>query len=229
MNKATPTITWATPAAITYGTALDSTQLDATANVQGSFTYAPATGTVLGAGGQTLSATFTPADTADYSAATASVSLVVNKATPTITWATPAAITYGTALDSTQLDATANVQGSFTYAPAAGTVLGAGSQTLSATFTPADTADYSATTASVSLVVNKATPTITWATPAAITYGTALDSTQLDATANVQGSFTYAPATGTVLGRRAARRSQQPSLPRTRPTTARPRPVSRWW
>ena len=50
MNKATPAIAWATPAAITYGTALDSTQLDATANVQGSFTYAPAAGTVLGAG-----------------------------------------------------------------------------------------------------------------------------------------------------------------------------------
>ena len=84
---------------------------------------------------------------------------MVNKATPTITWATPAAITYGTALDSTQLDATANVQGSFTYAPAAGTVLGAGSQALSATFTPADTADYSAATASVSLTVRQASTT----------------------------------------------------------------------
>ena len=179
------------------------------------------------AGPYTVVATF-PGNT-EYAAASSNpLSFTITKATPTIAWATPAAITYGTALDSTQLDATANVQGSFTYAPAAGTVLGAGSQTLSATFTPADTADYSAATASVSLVVNKATPTITWATPAAITYGTALDSTQLDATANVQGSFTYAPAAGTVLGG-AARRSRQPSPPRTRPTTARPRPVSRWW
>ena len=31
-SKATPTITWATPVAITYGTALDSTQLNATAS-----------------------------------------------------------------------------------------------------------------------------------------------------------------------------------------------------
>ncbi len=191
----------AAPAAITYGTALDSTQLDATADVQGRFSYALATGTVLGAGSQTLSVTFIPTDTADYGTATASVPLVVEKATPTITWATPAAITYGTALDGTQLDATADVQGSFSYALAAGTVLGAGNQTLSATFTPADTADYGTATASVPLVVEKATPTITWATPAAITYGTALDGTQLDATADVQGSFTYCAGGGDRAGR----------------------------
>ena len=34
-------------------------------------------------------------------------------------------------------------------------------------------------------------PTLTWATPAAITYGTALGPNQLDAAANVQGFFTY--------------------------------------
>ena len=50
---------------------------------------------------------------------------------PTITWNTPAAITYGTALSSTQLSATANVPGTFVYTPAAGTVLKAGKQTLS--------------------------------------------------------------------------------------------------
>ena len=43
----------------------------------------------------------------------------------------------------TQLDATAGgVAGSFAYTPAAGTVLGVGSQTLSVTFTPSDTTDY---------------------------------------------------------------------------------------
>jgi hypothetical protein len=35
-------------------------------------------------------------------------------------------------------------------------------------------------------------PTINWPTPGAITYGTALSSTQLDATANVPGTFSYA-------------------------------------
>src|SRR5262249_21977044 len=50
---------------------------------------------------------------------------------------------YGTPLDATQLDATASVAGTFSYSPAAGTILDAGSgQTLTATFTPDDTTDY---------------------------------------------------------------------------------------
>ena len=199
VNTAAPTITWATPAAITYGTALSATQLDATASVAGTFTYSPASGTVLSAGSQTLSVTFTPTNTTDYSSATASVALSVNKATPTITWATPAAISYGSALSAAQLDATASVAGTFTYSPASGTVLAAGSQTLSVTFTPTNTTDYSSTSATITLTVNKATPTITWATPAAIISGTALSATQLDATASVAGTFTYSPAAGAVL------------------------------
>jgi Bacterial Ig-like domain (group 3)/FG-GAP-like repeat/Abnormal spindle-like microcephaly-assoc'd, ASPM-SPD-2-Hydin len=199
VNKATPTITWATPGAITYGAALSGTQLDATASVAGSFVYAPASGTVLTAGPQNLSVTFTPTDTTDYNNATGNVTLTVNKATPTVTWATPAAITYGTALSGTQLDATASVGGSLVYTPASGAVLGAGSQSLSVAFTPTDTTDYNNATGNVTLTVNKSTPTLTWATPAAITYGTALSGTQLDATAPTAGTFVYAPASGTVL------------------------------
>jgi hypothetical protein len=199
VGKATPVITWTTPAAITYGTALSTTQLDATASVAGTFTYSPAAGTVPVPGSQTLSVTFTPTNTTDYNTATANVLLTVSMATPTITWATPAAITYGTALSATQLDATASVPGTFAYSPAVGTVLTAGSQTLSVTFTPTNTTDYSAATASVALFVHKATPTITWATPAPILSGTALSSTQLDATASIPGTFVYSPASGTVL------------------------------
>lgn len=196
----TPTITWATPAAITYGTALSSAQLNATASVPGTFAYSPASGTALGVGTQALKVTFTPTDTTSYTSATATVSLVVNKATPAITWAAPAAITTGTALSSTQLNASASVAGTFAYSPASGTVLSAGTQALKVTFTPNDTTDYNTATASVSLVVsNNTTPTITWATPAAIAYGTALSSTQLNATASVAGTFAYSPASGTVL------------------------------
>jgi hypothetical protein len=291
VSQATPVISWAAPTAITYGTALSATQLNATASVPGTFTYTPVTGTVLGAGTQTLLATFTPADTTDYTTATKSVSLTVNKATPTlsvvssnansiygaavtltatvstgptgmvtfyngstsigtgsisgntatlttsslsagshsitaswagnsnynsanstvisqtvtqatpiITWSSPSAIAYGTALNNAQLNATASVLGSFTYLPAAGTVLGAGTQTLSATFMPTDTTDYTTATKSVSLMVGQATPIITWSAPAAITFGTALSATQLNATASVTGTFAYTPAAGTVLG-----------------------------
>src|ERR1019366_7630048 len=199
VNRATPSITWPAPSPITFGTALSAAQLNATANVPGTFVYSPAAGTVLGAGTQTLSTTFTPTDTADYGTASASVMLVVNKATPTVTWSTPSAITYGTALSGTELNATASVAGTFVYSPAAGTVLSAGTQTLSTTFTPTDTTDYGTATASVMLVVNKATPTVTWSTPSAITYGTALSGTQLNATASVAGPFVYSPAAGTVL------------------------------
>ena len=89
MNKATPTIAWATPAAINYGTALSGTQLDATANIAGTFKYSPASG-VLAAGNQTLSVTFTPskANSKDYGTATKSVTLQVLQDATTTT-ATP--------------------------------------------------------------------------------------------------------------------------------------------
>jgi hypothetical protein len=158
-TKATPTINWTTPAAITYGTALSATQHDATATyksakVAGTFVYRPASGTVLTPGTQTLSVTFTPTNTTDYTTATDSVAITVNKARPKITWATPAAITYGTPLSGAQLDATASVPGTFTYSPAAGTVLSAGTHTLSVTFTPSVTNDYTTATDSVTLTVN---------------------------------------------------------------------------
>ncbi len=149
-----PTITWNAPAAITYGTALSTTQLSATASVPGTFVYTPAAGTTLKAGKQTLSATFTPTNTKTYSAATASVQLTVNQAAPTITWAAPAPISPGTALSATQLNATASVPGSFMYNPAAGAVLAAGTQQLTAVFSPTDTTDYSSATAHNSLVVS---------------------------------------------------------------------------
>jgi photosystem II stability/assembly factor-like uncharacterized protein len=77
----------------------------------------------------------------------------VTPTTPTITWPQPAAITYGTALSVSQLDATANVPGTFVYTPAAGTVLNVGTQTLTATFTPTDSTDYTTATATQTLPV----------------------------------------------------------------------------
>ena len=106
-----PSITWANPASISYGTALSSTQLDATASVAGTFAYSPPLGTVLSAGNDTISVIFTPSDTNDFSTAIGSVSINVSPVTPTITWSNPASISFGTALSGTQLDATASVAG----------------------------------------------------------------------------------------------------------------------
>jgi sugar lactone lactonase YvrE len=164
-KKLASTVTWSTPAAITYGTALSPTQLDATASVAGAFVYTPAAGTILKEGNNTLKVTFTPTLSADYTTVTASVVLHVNPAASTITWNAPAAISYGTPLSATQLDAAAfsganPLPGTYVYSPAAGTVLPAGTHTLSVTFTPTDHTDYAKATAKVTLTVNPA-PTTT--------------------------------------------------------------------
>jgi hypothetical protein len=200
--KATPTITWSNPADITYPAALSSAQLNATANVPGVLTYTPSETTVLNAGsGQTLTVDFVPADTTNYSNTSKNVSLNVLKATSTITWSNPADTTYPTALSATQLNASANVPGSFTYTPSAATVLNAGSgQTLTADFVPTDTTNYNDASKNVSINVLKAVPVVTWSNPADINFGTPLSATQLNATANVPGIFSYTPAIGVVLG-----------------------------
>ncbi|HEY6446554.1 MAG TPA: alkaline phosphatase family protein, partial [Acidobacteriaceae bacterium] len=196
----TPILTWATPAPISYGTPLSGIQLNATVNARGTLIYTPARGAVLGVGAQTLSVIFEPDNPADFTTATASVTLTVNQATPTIVWQTPNAILYGTALSSKQLDATSTAAGTFVYTPAAGTVLPTGTQTLSVSFTPADTTDYTTATASVTLSVDQQAPAIVWKTPNPIFYGTALSVGQLDATTTVAGTFSYSPTAGTVLG-----------------------------
>ncbi len=98
-----------------------------------------------------------------------SVTYTVSKATPVITWGTPTPITYGTALSATQLNATANIAGTFVYSPAAGTVLKAGLQTLSVTFTPSDTVDYTSASYRVTILVTQ--PLISFS-PGAVNFGT---------------------------------------------------------
>src|SRR4029078_4773542 len=136
------------PATIVYGTALSAAQLNATVNggIAGTFVYTPAEGAALDAGTPRLSVTFTPAS-ANYAASTKTVSLTVTPAPTTITWPTPAAIVYGTALTSAQLNATVRggIGGTVLNTPAEGAVLDAGTQTLSVTFTPAS-GNYAAST-----------------------------------------------------------------------------------
>ena len=200
VSKATPTINWPAPAVIACGAALSDIQLNATASVPGRFAYTPPAGEELTAGKHELSVTFTPADTANYAPAQATVSVTVAKAPPAVSWPAPAPITCVTALSDAQLNATASVPGTFEYAPAAGELLAPGRHILYVTFTPADTAGYTTAQAMVELAVFKSTPTIAWPAPAPITYGTRLSETQLAATASVPGTFAYTPAEGAKLG-----------------------------
>src|SRR5579859_840998 len=201
-----PALTWPTPISITYGTALSAVQLNATANVPGTFVYSPSLGAVLDAGAQILSVTFTPTDTIHFAPTAAKVTLNVRKIVSVLSWHSPMAIAYGTALSAAQLNATANVPGTFVYSPSIGTVLDAGSQVLSVSFTPKDPKNYTLAAAKVSLKVNRVVPVIHWPIPAPVPAGKALSSTQLDAVAIVPGKATalpgtyfYSPGAGTVL------------------------------
>jgi len=94
--QATPTITWSNPVDIVYETALSGTQRD------------DATGSVVGAGTHTLTATLTPTDIANYITASANVLINVTQANSTISLSNFSDTTSGTVLDNTHSDATPN-------------------------------------------------------------------------------------------------------------------------
>jgi sugar lactone lactonase YvrE len=97
---------------------------------------------------------------------------------------------------------TVTVPGTYTYNPAAGAIEPVGTDTLSVSFVPSNTAGYTSATGTTQLVVTKATPVITWPTPTPINVNVPLSGTQLDATAatpqgaNLSGTFVYSPAAG---------------------------------
>jgi PKD repeat protein len=123
----------------------------------------------------------------------------VMRSIPKITWSNPADIVYGTALGGNQLNVSSTVPGTFVYSPVTGTVLSAGEQILHADFIPNDAANYSGTSANVTINVLKSTPTVYWTNPASIVYGTALSNYQLNANVSVPGTFVYNPVPGTIL------------------------------
>jgi hypothetical protein len=153
--KMTPTITsLPTSLPIFFGQSLANATLSGgSASVIGSFAFvSPSTQPSIG--NSTHAILFTPTDTINYTTATASVAVQVNQAVPTINWSTPVAITKGTTLSSSQLNATSVVAGNFTYTPPIGTQLDLGNNTLSVVFTPADSGNYTTANASVTIFVN---------------------------------------------------------------------------
>jgi hypothetical protein len=219
--RATPQVTWSPPASIGYGTTLGTVQLDASANVPGTFTYHPAAGVILDAGaGQTLWVTFAPTDATDYTTATGTTTITVTQATPTISLTAPggtfdgspfpAAVTIA-GVSGTPGSSLEGVSPSLTYysgtysnptqlaglTPLPGATVHAGAYTVLASF-PA-TADYAAATGLANFTIAQATPQVTWSPAASIVYGTTLSAAQLAASANVPGTFTYHPAAGGIL------------------------------
>ncbi|MCW2497139.1 MAG: hypothetical protein JWQ77_3063, partial [Jatrophihabitans sp.] len=162
--------------------------------------------------------------TADYSgdgtfaaAASASSSFSI-KAAQVLSWPTPTALTYGTALSDAQLDASSTVAGSFVYSVlsgpsgagellTAGTVLPAGDYTLEADFTATD-AGYAPDSIQTTLTVNPEPLQITVA-PTSRLYGqpdptfipSATGLVNDDSLASLDGTLAYrASVTLTVAG-----------------------------
>ncbi len=161
VGLATQTINFTAPTSpVTYGVSPITLSASSTSGLGVTFSVVSGPGTIGGStltvtGAGTIQIAANQAGNVNYIAAPqVTQSVVVNKATPVITWANPAPIIYGTALSTAQLNATARVPGTFVYNPVSGTVLNSGTQTLNAAFTPTDTADYTTATAAVMLIVN---------------------------------------------------------------------------
>ncbi len=92
-SKLTPVISW-NPAPIQLGAILGPAQLDASANVPGGFMYTPSAGAVVSTTTQIVSVVFTPAATANYNPANASVSLTVSAGPAATVY--PPSISFGT-------------------------------------------------------------------------------------------------------------------------------------
>jgi sugar lactone lactonase YvrE len=156
---------------------------------------------VLSAGPHTIAASYS-GDGTYVSATITGIGITVSQATPTVTWATPAAITFGTPLSGTQLNATASVPGALVYTPAAGAVLSAATQTLSVTFTPTDAVDYTTAAKTTSLVINQAAQTVNFTAPTSpVVFGVA--PITLVATGGASGSalvFSVVSGPGSVSG-----------------------------
>ncbi len=203
-----PDLTWSTPAPITYGTALGNIQLDATAVVAGAFTYTPPAGTILQAGQQELNVTFAPNDSIDYSSASASVTLEVNKATLTVT-ANNASRAYDTAnpiLTDTITgfvngDTQSVVSGAASMTTTAVTSSDAGTYPITAAPGTLSAANYTFNFVNGILTITQAEQTITFPTLPTLTYGEAPFTLSATASSGLPVSFTSTtPSICTVSG-----------------------------
>jgi hypothetical protein len=203
VGKATPTVTWANPAPIAYGTALSTTQLNATASapgnaavpVTGTFVYTPAVNAYPAAGTVTLSVTFTPNDTTDYATVTTTVPITVTPATLTLS-ASDAKRQYGAA-NPTFTGTITGQQGSDTFTESFTTAATATSAPGTYSIVPSATGTN---LANYTQVVNNGTLTIYQASATASLTASPLLAAQGQAvtlTATVASSTTGTP-TGTV-------------------------------
>jgi N-acetylneuraminic acid mutarotase len=166
IHPAGQTIAFGALAARTFGAAPFAVNATATSGLSVSFAVGAGdncsisgnTVTLTGAG--SCSVTASQAGNGNYDAADAvTQTFAIARATPLLTWSPPASIVFGTALSGAQLNATAtgvggaSLSGTFTYSPAAGTILSPGPHPLGVSFAPDDQTNYSGAAKTVSITV----------------------------------------------------------------------------
>jgi hypothetical protein len=224
VDKATPTLGELSAMSKTFG---DSTfsptnptaQLNG-ADVAGTWSYASGTAgtatalgttiTIQGAGASTITATFSPTDTANFTTATTTAILTVGQATPTFTWSGVTA-TYGGSNSTIVAPtvATTAATGTWSYASATTSVVtvtgsefdfgDAGSSVITATFTPSNTTNYvSGGTVTMTVNVGKAGQSTLTVASTNGTYGAPLPLTTTGGTTS--GVVTWLAANDTATG-----------------------------
>lgn len=207
-------------------TSLSKTYLDSafdvssyfTTNSDGAKTYSSSDTTVATVSGSTVTInkagsctiTMNTAATSSYYASSASFTLNVVKATPTLSGISASAIYYGQTLANSTITGTAkvgttSVPGTWSY-NASSTVPSVSDSNVTSyavTFTPTDTNNFNSQSGTTKLVVNKATGYIASVTASGITYGQTLSNSTITGQFNrtVSGSFAWnSPSTKPTAG-----------------------------
>lgn len=188
--KATPTVSvWPTASSIVYGQALSQSVLSGgAASVPGSFSFSAPTH-VPQAGTYSASLVFAPTDETNYHTVSGTVNVAVNKASATVTITNTSQIYNGSPRPVTVTTNPTGLTVGITYNGSATVPSNVGSYAVVATI---NETNYQGS-ASATLTINKATPTVTtWPLATAISFGQTLSSSTLSGgAASVPGSFSF--------------------------------------
>ena len=203
ITKADPTIK-SIATSVTYKTGLtlkDVPYPSTTGNTPGSWSWTYPSSSIV-AGTYTYSAKYTPTDTTNYNSVSKSITVTVNKGTPTIN-STSTSVTYKTGLtlkDVPYPSTTGNTEGSWAWSEPSTVISSAGTHAYQAVYTPTDT-NYNSVTKSITVTVNKGTPTIN-STSTTATYAPVLTLAKISlpsTTGNTPGSWAWTSSTSTAI------------------------------
>ena len=181
--KVTPTLSWSDATKLYGDSSYNLTAPIVSPAVAGTFAYSSATPSVIALnndsatvgvlGTSVITATFTPTDLDAYEVATSTITITVQKASPTFSWPDVTKY-YGDSVFTLTKPTflTKNTAGSFSYSSATAGVISlnnvytdsatvgtAGSSIISAIFTPTDSTNYQTVTKTMTVTVNKLSQT----------------------------------------------------------------------